>query len=173
MALTLERIAAAFDRQDFERGRSYARTGKVVGLMMSADGRQIEGQVAGTRPKPYTQFIDVSETPRGLVIDGECTCPVGYDCKHMAAVLIKAAERQASASAAVAPATPPAPPGLYQTAAAPAVAATLGMDLLGWMDGLDKVAGQPVARQATPLQPAPPKKKELAFVVIPAPTARR
>jgi superfamily II DNA or RNA helicase len=56
-------------------------------------GWLIEGRVQGTQRKPYTVVIDLSLDEQGRIIewDGDCSCPVGYQCKHGVALLIKAA----------------------------------------------------------------------------------
>jgi superfamily II DNA or RNA helicase len=51
------------------------------------------GWVQGTRTRPYdvrAQFHDVDDN---MWVDGECTCPVGFNCKHVAALLIANLEK--------------------------------------------------------------------------------
>jgi superfamily II DNA or RNA helicase len=51
----------------------------------------ISAQVKGTTRQPYQVNIDFLQNTDGkLRIDANCTCPVGYECKHTAAVLLKA-----------------------------------------------------------------------------------
>ena len=73
-----------------ERGRAYFRQGKVLSWSANTDGRRLQGKVAGSRRTPYRVFIYIWPRRNGADIEGECTCPVGYDCKHVAAVLFAA-----------------------------------------------------------------------------------
>jgi superfamily II DNA or RNA helicase len=57
---------------------------------MADDGTVIEGRVQGTQRRPYTVTIELGIRPDGKVrIDGTCSCPVGFNCKHVAALLIE------------------------------------------------------------------------------------
>jgi superfamily II DNA or RNA helicase len=47
----------------------------------------LSGQVQGTQRRPYRVQVRFEED-ENLEIDGECTCPVGFDCKHLAALLM-------------------------------------------------------------------------------------
>ncbi|MDB5371740.1 MAG: Non-specific serine/threonine protein kinase, partial [Belnapia sp.] len=79
-------------------GRAYARQGRVRHLALSADGGRIEAEVRGTAPKPYRQTISLHRAasaasppgPDTATFHGSCTCPVGRNCKHVAAVLLAA-----------------------------------------------------------------------------------
>jgi superfamily II DNA or RNA helicase len=54
----------------------------------------LSGQVQGTRTRPYdvcAYFHDIDDH-RDMWVEGECTCPVGVDCKHVAALLIAGLE---------------------------------------------------------------------------------
>ena len=77
----------------FVRGLDYARGQRVIEVERHAraDGWLIESRVRGGRV--YRQQIRVSEFDGHIEIDGECTCPVGYNCKHVAAALISLGEQ--------------------------------------------------------------------------------
>ena len=51
------------------------------------------GEVQGSQQAPYEISIELQLTPDGLVAnwDSDCTCPVGHNCKHGAALMLKAA----------------------------------------------------------------------------------
>jgi superfamily II DNA or RNA helicase len=53
----------------------------------------LSGQVQGTQRQPYEVSVEVKRSPEGRVLDwvGDCSCPVGEQCKHAIALLIKAA----------------------------------------------------------------------------------
>ncbi|MDR3054358.1 MAG: DEAD/DEAH box helicase [Zoogloeaceae bacterium] len=67
-----------------KRGDAYAQQDRVSHLTMSEC--RIEADVQGTQRKPYAVLAHISEA--GLV--SSCSCPVGGDCKHVAAMLLSA-----------------------------------------------------------------------------------
>lgn len=73
-------------RKAFEAARQYVREGRV--LAFDQDDELVFGQVLGTARRPYEQTIEVEGIRGGVGIAGECTCPVGFNCKHVAAVLL-------------------------------------------------------------------------------------
>jgi superfamily II DNA or RNA helicase len=98
------------------RGAAYQRRGDVLAVSASADGRRITGEVQGSDIEPYRVQIDITPGPAGQSrIFGSCTCPVGFACKHVAAVLIEALDRvidqpRRAVPAVATPAPAPAPP---------------------------------------------------------------
>jgi len=56
----------------------------------------LTGSVQGSHAIPYDVAVYFHTTGNKLDIEGECTCPVGYDCKHVAALLLASLERRAS-----------------------------------------------------------------------------
>ena len=48
---------------------------------------RIIGTVRGSHDEVYAQTISIKALNGSLVARGVCTCPVGNDCKHVAAVL--------------------------------------------------------------------------------------
>ncbi len=58
------------------------------------NGQEIEGGVNGSGRNVYEQAIYVG-VEDGVVIDGSCTCPMEYNCKHVAAVLFAYLEQPA------------------------------------------------------------------------------
>ncbi len=81
-------IRTACGDRAYARGLEYARSNRVLDLdpQEVEAGLQVTASVRGN--EVYEQLIDVSEFMGTLEIEGECTCPVGYNCKHVAAVLI-------------------------------------------------------------------------------------
>jgi superfamily II DNA or RNA helicase len=73
-------------RKAYEAARIYVREGRV--LAFDRDVEVLSGRVLGTARRPYEQTITVEVARGGVSIDGECTCPVGFNCKHVAAVLL-------------------------------------------------------------------------------------
>ncbi|WP_342721795.1 DEAD/DEAH box helicase [Acidovorax sp. FHTAMBA] len=54
----------------------------------------IEGEVQGSLPAPYQVLVHLILAPNGQVKhwSGDCTCPVGGDCKHAVALTLAAAQ---------------------------------------------------------------------------------
>ncbi|QPC89097.1 helicase (plasmid) [Mesorhizobium sp. NBSH29] len=78
-------IAREVGANAFAAGRTYQRHGRVVAFEWASDGR-IAAQVQGSNRKPYRQSISIYTSRKGQVaIEGDCSCPVGYNCKHVAA----------------------------------------------------------------------------------------
>ena len=77
------RLSDHFDPTTLQRGRDYERRGLVVSVERSADGA-LTGTVSNGNGKSYQQQITMGRS----LVDGICSCPVGYNCKHVAAVLL-------------------------------------------------------------------------------------
>lgn len=78
-------------------GYAYWQQGRVSDLAIDTDMALIIAAVKGSARHPYEvtiAFTDLDGEDEEPLI--ECTCPVGYDCKHGAAVLFAAQARAAS-----------------------------------------------------------------------------
>ena len=75
----------------FLRGLDYFERGMVRSVEFLSPGR-IHGEVSGSRQKPYAVVAKYEPGSEGrfLPVEGHCSCPVGYNCKHTAAVLLAA-----------------------------------------------------------------------------------
>ncbi|MGB0844311.1 MAG: SNF2-related protein, partial [Alphaproteobacteria bacterium] len=88
---TTEDIEQAVGKNAFWLGQEYFEDGRVVELELSDAGRTVLAKVKGTPRKPFEQTIRLETGAAGSVkVVGHCTCPVNYNCKHSAAVLIEA-----------------------------------------------------------------------------------
>jgi len=125
------------DHASFARGSDYYQRGKV--LSCSVESGAIVGEVSGSGRRYYQQCIEV-ELDDGVTIDGSCTCPMEYNCKHVVALLLDYLARQGR-----------------RTAAAPATVGTL------W---LDKLARACAPAAPAPLG----KTAVLAYVLVPSKT---
>lgn len=67
------------------RGRSYIQQNRVIDIEWLEEEQTLNGKVSGQAALPYVQRIESD----GQFIDGNCSCPVGYNCKHVAAVLLQ------------------------------------------------------------------------------------
>ncbi len=75
----------------FERGMEYFQQGRVV----SFEARETEGlavvesSVEGRGGRLYDQHITLQLRGNQLFIDGKCTCPMDYNCKHVVAACLE------------------------------------------------------------------------------------
>ncbi len=90
--LELTEIEAAVGPRSFKRGRGYARGNRVVAIEWDEDAATLSGSVVGQGALYSTAAFFAAGDDALAFDDGECTCPVGYNCKHVAAIVIAAAE---------------------------------------------------------------------------------
>ncbi len=80
-----------FSEATVQRGLGYAVGGRVrPGSVELEDGQvHIQAQVRGSAPELYrvSIWLAADGTDPDTGYDSDCTCPVGYDCKHVVAVL--------------------------------------------------------------------------------------
>ncbi len=130
LVLTDGAIRATFAPATLEAGRIYELRGRVRNLRIANQGALIFAETQGTQPDPYLQRIVVGRGRHGGVgISGMCSCPVGRDCKHVAAVLVAAHREELAGGGADVP---------PMTTARPETAADslLPYDLAGWLSTL-------------------------------------
>ena len=92
------RLGDHFDSITLQRGQDYARRGLVRSVEAMADGA-LRGEVSNGRGNRYQQRIRFGRS----FVEGDCSCPVGLNCKHVAAVLVTWAERQGNRPGLAAP----------------------------------------------------------------------
>ena len=80
----------------YKRGVEYYAMGRVLEYKAQtqydehgAEHILITGKVRGGGGMAYAQEIDICLQDYEVVIEGNCSCPVDYNCKHVAAVCIK------------------------------------------------------------------------------------
>ncbi len=91
--LTQRDIKRTCGPASFQRGVAYWDDGRVIECRLEETDDPaldiVSAKVRGSGRRVYHQFIELREGPRREIeIDGECSCPVGYDCKHVAAALL-------------------------------------------------------------------------------------
>ena len=88
--LTDDQIISGVGRGAFQRGLDYARKGRVRGIGVAGDGDIISAQSKGSGARTYqTMVFRKQQDRRGSIAwVGSCSCPVGTNCKHVAALLI-------------------------------------------------------------------------------------
>jgi SNF2 family DNA or RNA helicase len=82
--LSLVDFQSSFEPNVLKRGEDYLRLGQVVEVAEAPDGIVI-GRVSGSDPMPYSVRLIIRQGARPHIV-GKCTCPVGQQCKHCAAV---------------------------------------------------------------------------------------
>ncbi len=85
---------------DFSRGASYFELGKVE-TVREISPNEYSGVVTGSKNWKYAQHIKLELGDDGSLIDinGNCSCPVGLNCKHVTAVMLAALERSPAEAA--------------------------------------------------------------------------
>ncbi len=87
---TLQDLNRHIHRTYVSRGRSYYTQGRVHDLEVLEDGRQVTASVAGSGRQIYQVIVNLNYRPKDTVllkIQGHCSCPIGHNCKHVAATL--------------------------------------------------------------------------------------
>jgi len=135
----------------FDKGRPYQREGAVRDLRADKGGQRLIASVKGSRPRPYHVFVEIG-TSDPVLLSGRCSCPVGWNCKHAAAVLLEALQN--------------APP--IEEATENPLMGPVG----GWLHQLRQAALEPASPEAivyrldSPAQPGLPLVLELRVVRI-------
>ncbi len=87
-------LLESYDPRSVERGVRYARQGRVT--VLDVGPGWAHGEVQGTDATPYLVELDWSDSPRGVIIADECTCPLGGWCKHAVALIVTLADSDPS-----------------------------------------------------------------------------
>lgn len=78
-----------FDPRTLERARSYFNMGNVIAMEWHGERGVLEGTVAGNFQSSYRVEVEIMHERTGITIDAECNCPVSYNCKHGAAMVLR------------------------------------------------------------------------------------
>ena len=93
----LSEVEAAVGSQSFKLGRRYAQGSKVLAIEWDKHDEALTGSVLGQGALYSTSAFFAADRDGARVFDdGECTCPVGYNCKHVAALVIAATDSRAA-----------------------------------------------------------------------------
>jgi superfamily II DNA or RNA helicase len=104
------------------------------------DNDTLTASVQGTEPLPYEVTVDFEVDDIEPWLEGDCSCPVGYNCKHVAAVLL--------AGLTLAPAHPTA----------------VRSQVVQWLEGFQARHRQPPQQERA----KPKALQALAYVIVPA-----
>jgi superfamily II DNA or RNA helicase len=98
--LDLASLVQRCDSVTYARALELYRNQRVLDLQIEPlhDYWLLMGDVQGSARHPYEVSIELKRSANGRVIewDSDCTCPVGYQCKHGLALMIKAAYKGAA-----------------------------------------------------------------------------
>ncbi|WP_156399391.1 DEAD/DEAH box helicase [Rhodococcus sp. Leaf278] len=85
-------VRARLGRSTTERGSEYFHAGRVGPLRWQEEEQLLVASVSGSRRVDYVTVLQmVMRDGRPVDLEfGQCSCPVGYDCKHVFAVLTQA-----------------------------------------------------------------------------------
>ncbi|MGS0741553.1 DEAD/DEAH box helicase [Glaciimonas sp. GG7] len=70
-----------------ERAQEYVRQQRVISIVVQEE--TLLGRVLGSGKSMYHQCIELADDDGNVYLEGGCSCPVGYNCKHVVAVLIQ------------------------------------------------------------------------------------
>ncbi|NLK86408.1 MAG: DEAD/DEAH box helicase [Clostridiaceae bacterium] len=91
--LSMESILAKTQRQEFEAGREYYRSGRIKSVQFNQQRRSFTSVVFDSKPHTQRMKFDAA----GNLTEAECSCPVGNDgwglCRHMVTVLLLIQEK--------------------------------------------------------------------------------
>ena len=88
-------LADFFDDRTIKRGKDYAKNGNVESIWMTDDGGNILAVVIGTEEYHTLVSLEVGKGKQ-FTLKSECSCPVGFKCKHGVAAIAKYLELLAS-----------------------------------------------------------------------------
>lgn len=136
--LKRKEIYSYFSRAAMEKAHAYQAQGRVSGVKVSDDLSHVSSQVRGSESQKYRVDIQLEfENDRLTDLDGDCSCPMAFNCKHVAATLLEALNGKDSLELASVPGAPAAKPAKVQ---APSVPPVLGYELDTWIDNVGRAA---------------------------------
>src|SRR5699024_9455803 len=101
----IQALVATFGDTMAERGRNYAAEDRVLTLKFNEESGRLVGRVRGSEDKIWRASVTLRKTEASLggiaiwdVDWASCSCPVGLDCKHAAALLFESNQRTGSSS---------------------------------------------------------------------------
>ncbi|SES89241.1 SWIM zinc finger [Nitrosomonas marina] len=84
-------IQDIFGKKNYIRGQHYFLQNRVIDLNISTETTNtliLNSCVIGSGNQRYNQVIALNKEGLFLQINGQCSCPVGYNCKHVAAACL-------------------------------------------------------------------------------------
>lgn len=131
--LKLQDIRHFFSAAALEKAKALHRNGHVLDLDVEEDGLHLSASVQGSEDWPYD--VEIALKPRtdgGVNVNGTCSCPMGHNCKHVAAALLEVTTEK-PAELDLGSRRPAAQPSLIPPAP------VLSAEIDGWLDAVGKV----------------------------------
>lgn len=129
-------IYSFFSRSAFEKGYVYQVQGRVTGLEISDDLTRIRAKVKGDAPKPYRVDIRLDFNQDRLAdLDGECSCPMAVNCKHVVATMLEALSGKEPSAETALPLTRQVAPNDAPARSEPPV---LPFEVTTWLENVGK-----------------------------------
>lgn len=136
--LKRKEIYSYFSRSAMEKAHAYQAQGRVSGVEVSDDLSHVSSQVRGSESKKYRVDIQLEFENDSLTdVDGDCSCPMAFNCKHVAATLLEALNGKAHPVLASESLAQAAKPAKAQVPSAPLV---LGHEVDTWIDSVGRAA---------------------------------
>jgi hypothetical protein len=88
-SFTIQDVQRSLPSAYVERGQEYLEQGRVSGFH-HAEQNHYQASVQGSGSQPYRVDVRLVHGKTGKQIYGLCTCPMRVNCKHVAAVLLRA-----------------------------------------------------------------------------------
>ena len=128
-------IYSFFSRAAMEKAYAYRAQGRVSALQISDDLTHLSSRVKGAESNVYRVDIALDfDRDRLVDLDGDCSCPMNSNCKHVAATLLEAIGKSDTRSEAASPSVPSsvAADRLLQAAK------PLPHDVVNWLESVGK-----------------------------------
>ena len=99
------------DGGTFDRGLAYAQSGAVLEYRWMEGDTRLLGAVRGSGRSSYVTSLIISRNGSNAMVNiqGNCSCPMGFNCKHVVALVLTAGSGGARSERMPARAAPPAP----------------------------------------------------------------
>ncbi len=98
ITISISDINAIFNKTTIARGERYYDNNRVIDFKEYKNNNNANiilfSKVTGSGDNNYDQQITIFQSKTKIKIDGECSCPVGYNCKHVVAVLFELLKQQ-------------------------------------------------------------------------------
>jgi superfamily II DNA or RNA helicase len=99
-----------FGKRTLARANDYLHRVSNIARLDDGDTVTLEAQVKGSASTPYQASVTIEYIDEGVYsYTSECSCPVGWDCKHVAALLMMASQHFEPATGPSVPRKRPAP----------------------------------------------------------------
>jgi SWIM zinc finger len=119
---SVQDITYNFPMQDYNRGKVYARQGR-VGKITFIGTDKLTALVQGSKPNPYKIEVQIIDRGNRKELNGNCTCPLGYECKHIVAALLAGME-------------------YFPNTTTPEIQPKLDYEVMIWLNALDEKQGE-------------------------------